>query len=45
MIGLGGETIWPVPPLAIDDAIELFTDRAGAAGAAQGSLDATSVDP
>ena len=35
-LGLGGETIWPVPPLAIEDAVELFTDRAGAAGAADG---------
>ena len=42
-LGLGGETIWPVPPLAIEDAVDLFTDRAGAAGAADGSLDATSV--
>ena len=42
-LGLGGETIWPVPPLAIEDAIELFTDRASAAGAAEGSLDVTSV--
>ena len=42
-LGLGGETIWPVPPLAIEDAVELFTDRAGAAGAADGSLDATAV--
>ena len=32
-LGLGGETIWPVPPLAIEDAVDLFTDRAGAAGA------------
>ena len=27
-LGLGGETIWPVPPLAIEDAVALFTDRA-----------------
>ncbi len=31
---VGGETIWPVPPLANDDAVELFVARAGAAGAA-----------
>jgi predicted ATPase/DNA-binding SARP family transcriptional activator len=42
-LGLGGETIWPVPPLAIGDAIELFTDRAASAGAAKGSLDATAI--
>ena len=42
-LGLGGETIWPVPPLAIEDAVDLFTDRASAAGAAGGLLDATSV--
>ncbi|MFL6204551.1 MAG: BTAD domain-containing putative transcriptional regulator [Acidimicrobiales bacterium] len=42
-LGLGGETIWPVPPLAIEDAVELFTDRAGAAGADRGSLGSTSV--
>ena len=35
-LGLGGETIWPVPPLAIEDAVDLFTDRASAAGAAGG---------
>ena len=35
-LGLGGETIWPVPPLAIEDAVDLFTDRAGAAGGADG---------
>jgi predicted ATPase/DNA-binding SARP family transcriptional activator len=34
---VGGETIWPVPPLAVDDAAELFADRARAAG---GRLDA-----
>ena len=30
---VGGETIWPVPPLAADDAVRLFTARAEAAGA------------
>ncbi|MCU1502420.1 MAG: ATPase-like protein [Ilumatobacteraceae bacterium] len=30
---VGGETIWPVPPLATDDAVELFIARAQAAGA------------
>lgn len=30
---VGGETIWPVPPLAADDAGRLFTARAQAAGA------------
>jgi predicted ATPase/DNA-binding SARP family transcriptional activator len=30
---VGGETIWPVPPLATDDAIRLFMERAHAAGA------------
>jgi predicted ATPase/DNA-binding SARP family transcriptional activator len=30
---VGGETIWPVPPLATDDAVELFIARARAAGA------------
>jgi len=31
---VGGETIWPVPPLAEDDAIRLFLTRARSAGAA-----------
>jgi predicted ATPase/DNA-binding SARP family transcriptional activator/tetratricopeptide (TPR) repeat protein len=30
---VGGETIWPVPPLAAADAVELFVARARAAGA------------
>lgn len=30
---VGGETIWPVPPLAADDAVSLFVTRAQAAGA------------
>ena len=30
---VGGETIWPVPPLATDDAVQLFVARAQAAGA------------
>jgi predicted ATPase/DNA-binding SARP family transcriptional activator len=30
---VGGETIWPVPPLAPDDAARLFLTRAKAAGA------------
>jgi len=30
---VGGETIWPVPPLATTDAVELFVARALAAGA------------
>jgi predicted ATPase len=30
---VGGETIWPVPPLAADDAVELFVARAHASGA------------
>ena len=30
---VGGETIWPVPPLAPDDAVRLFLARAGASGA------------
>lgn len=30
---VGGETIWPVPPLAADDAVNLFIARAQAAGA------------
>jgi predicted ATPase/DNA-binding SARP family transcriptional activator len=30
---VGGETIWPVPPLATDDAVQLFIERARAAGA------------
>jgi predicted ATPase/DNA-binding SARP family transcriptional activator len=30
---VGGETIWPVPPLATDDAVQLFIERAQAAGA------------
>jgi predicted ATPase/DNA-binding SARP family transcriptional activator len=30
---VGGETIWPVPPLAADDAVQLFVSRAQAAGA------------
>ncbi len=31
-LGLGGETIWPVPPLTLGDAVELFADRAVASG-------------
>ena len=31
---VGGETIWPVPPLAPDDAVGLFRARAESAGAA-----------
>ena len=31
---VGGETIWPVPPLAADDAIRLFLTRAQSAGGA-----------
>jgi len=30
---VGGETIWPVPPLTAADAVELFISRAQAAGA------------
>src|SRR3954468_69028 len=30
---VGGETIWPVPPLAVDDAVSLFVARALASGA------------
>ena len=30
---VGGETIWPVPPLEADDAVHLFAARAQAAGA------------
>src|SRR5437763_9919468 len=30
---VGGETIWAVPPLAADDAVQLFVARAEAAGA------------
>jgi predicted ATPase/DNA-binding SARP family transcriptional activator len=30
---VGGETIWPVPPLTTDDAVELFFERAKSAGA------------
>ena len=30
---VGGETIWPVPPLAADDAVRLFVARARASGA------------
>jgi predicted ATPase/DNA-binding SARP family transcriptional activator len=30
---VGGETIWPVPPLAPDDAVRLFLTRAKATGA------------
>ena len=35
---VGGETIWPVPPLAADDAVELFLARARAAGRADRAL-------
>jgi predicted ATPase/DNA-binding SARP family transcriptional activator len=31
-LGVSGETIWPLPAMVIDDAIELFVDRAGRAG-------------
>ena len=33
---VGGETIWPVPPLAPDDAVRLFLGRAKASGAPVG---------
>ena len=33
---VGGETIWPVPPLAPDDAVHLFVGRARASGAPVG---------
>jgi predicted ATPase/DNA-binding SARP family transcriptional activator len=36
---VGGETIWPVPPLATDDAVQLFVERARAAGAALATSD------
>jgi predicted ATPase len=39
---VGGESIWPVPPLAPDDAVRLFLTRARASGAAiepSGDLD------
>jgi predicted ATPase/DNA-binding SARP family transcriptional activator len=42
-LGLGGEAIWPVPPLTLEDAVELFADRAGAAGAPAGTDDGPSV--
>ena len=35
---VGGETIWPVPPLAADDAVRLFVARARAAGRAARAL-------
>lgn len=28
-LGIAGETVWPVPPLDTDTAVELFVDRAG----------------
>jgi predicted ATPase/DNA-binding SARP family transcriptional activator len=31
-LGIGGETLWAVPPLSTDDAIQLFTERAEAVG-------------
>ena len=31
-LGIGGETIWAVPPLSTDDAIQLFAERAEAVG-------------
>ena len=34
---IGGETIWPVPPLATTDAVHLFLARAQAAGATIGT--------
>jgi predicted ATPase len=30
---VGGETVWPVPPLEADDAVRLFVERARSAGA------------
>ncbi|HEX8172162.1 MAG TPA: BTAD domain-containing putative transcriptional regulator [Thermoanaerobaculia bacterium] len=29
-LGVGGEHVWPVPPIAPDDAVRLFTERAAA---------------
>jgi predicted ATPase/DNA-binding SARP family transcriptional activator len=40
---VGGETIWLVPPLAADDAAELFIARAQAAGARVGPVDEVRV--
>jgi predicted ATPase/DNA-binding SARP family transcriptional activator/tetratricopeptide (TPR) repeat protein len=37
---VGGETVWPVPPLAPDDAVQLFVARVGASGASVGIGDA-----
>ncbi len=37
---VGGETVWPVPPLATADAMTLFVNRAEAAGAALELTDA-----
>ncbi len=31
-LGIGGETLWPIPPMSPQDASALFIDRAGAAG-------------
>jgi predicted ATPase/DNA-binding SARP family transcriptional activator len=43
-LGIGGETIWPVPSMAIDDAIALFVDRAeGSSGFSLTEATATSV--
>ena len=28
-LGVRGETVWPVPPMSIEDAVRLFVDRAG----------------
>ncbi|HEX7153755.1 MAG TPA: BTAD domain-containing putative transcriptional regulator [Thermoanaerobaculia bacterium] len=29
-LGIAGERVWPVPPIALDDAVELFAERATA---------------
>ncbi|MGW0186487.1 BTAD domain-containing putative transcriptional regulator [Streptomyces sp. NPDC003362] len=42
-LALAGETLWPVPPLAPKDAVELFSARASAA-APDFALDASNAD-
>ena len=43
VLGVPGEMVWPVPPLAIHDAVELFTQRAATAAPMAGVHDTDPV--
>lgn len=43
VLGLPGEHVWPVPPLELESAVDLFRDRAGLR-APDGSIEATKAE-